>query len=202
MKDDHPRARVEDLPRRLLDLEPQAFQDFARAFSTSFRRFFLDRGLPPFEAEDQALSLITDIPLKVIGGHYHERDGSSFTSWVFALLRNAATDWWRRRYRDVDVVPIREDAAESKDEPWDPRDIDVVLAVRDALAALPDQARQIVQLRDLEEERDYAEIAAQLGIAAGTARVRHSRALEQLARVLAQDPRLKRIIDRVHPVPS
>ena len=199
MRGDETRSRVEDFPERFLALEPKAFQDFARAFSAAFRRHFLDRGLEPFEAEDQAVCLVTDIPLKVIAGHFHEREDGSFRAWVFALMRNAANDWWRKRTRGVDVVPIRDDAADLKEEPEYGEDVDVVLAVREAVEALPEQARQIVQLRDLEEERGFTEIAAQLGITSGAARVRHSRALAQLAGVLVQDPRLKRILERVQP---
>ena len=202
MRGDETRSRTEDFPKRFLELEPQAFQDFARAFSAAFRRHFLDRGLEPFEAEDQAVCLVTDIPLKVIAGHYQEREDGSFRAWVFALMRNAANNWWRKRTRRVDVVPLRDDAADPKEGLDEGEDIDVVLAVRDAVEALPEQARQIVQLRDLEEERGYAEIAAQLGITSGTARVRHSRALAQLAEVLVQDPRLRHILERVHPAPS
>jgi RNA polymerase sigma factor (sigma-70 family) len=182
-----------------LATDPTAFHDFARTFGAAFRRHFLNRGLSPFEAEDQAVCLATDIPLKVIAGHYREREDGGFRAWVFALMRNAASDWWRKRSRGLEVVPIWDDAADAGEEPGGGGDVDVVLAVQDAVAALPEQARRIVQLRDLGEERGYAEIAAQLGITEGTARVRHSRALAQLAGVLVHDPRLKRILERAQP---
>jgi RNA polymerase sigma factor (sigma-70 family) len=189
-----PISQIEEIPARLVDREPKAFQDFARAFGTAFRSHFLDKGLEPYEADDLAISLLTDIPLKVIKGHFHHREDGSFKAWVFALMRNAGNDWWRKR-RGVDVVPIRDDVPEPVERPLDER-ADLVLAVRDALAVLPESARQIIELRDLEGSRDYADIAAQLGISSGAARVRHLRALAQLAGVLIHDPRLKRALPR------
>jgi RNA polymerase sigma factor (sigma-70 family) len=202
MRDGERHVRVEALPRRLLSLEPEAFQDFARTFGGAFRRHFLDRGLEPFEAEDLALCLVTDIPLKVISGQFKEREDSNFGAWVFALMRNAVKDWWRKRARVPDVVPIRDDEAGPDDESAPSENVQVILAVREAVEALPEQARQIVELRDLGEERDYAEIAEILGITSGAARVRHSRALVQLAGVLEQDPRMKNILERAQSTKS
>jgi RNA polymerase sigma factor (sigma-70 family) len=188
-------SSLEGLPARLLNREPEAFQDFARAFGAAFRRFLLSRGLKPFEAEDLAITLLTDIPIKVIKGQFKEREQGTFKGWVFALVKNAANDWWRKRH-DVDLVPIREDAATSDDAPPD-EGADLVMAVRDALTEIPGPARQIIELRDLHGGvRDYADIASHLGISSGAARVRHSRALAQLAGILVHDPRLRRALLR------
>jgi RNA polymerase sigma-70 factor (ECF subfamily) len=195
MKDDSPSSRLEGLPERLIALDPKAFEEFARDFGGVFRHYFLDSGLQPFEAEDQAVSLISDITLKVVNGHYHQRDDGSFRAWVFAVLRTAVKDCWRKRGRQLPSALLREDTpqqAASRAEP----DLDLILAVREAIAGLPESARQVVQLRDLEGERNYEEIAGELGITVGAARVRHSRAIAQLAESLTSDDRLKRVLDR------
>ena len=52
-----------------------------------------------------------------------------------------------------------------------------------ALARLPDSIRVVFVLRHI-EDREYADIAAMLGISTGAARVRYLRALRQLRHLL------------------
>lgn len=193
--DGSPSSRLEGLPERLIALDPKAFEEFAHDFGGVFRRYFLDSGLEPFEAEDQAVSLISDIVLKVLGGHYQRREDGSFRAWIFAVLRTAVKDSWRKRRRQLPSAFLREDTPQEEPNSSDPY-LDLILAVREAIAALPEMTRRVIQLRDLEGERGYEDIASELGITPGAARVRHSRAMAQLAELLESDYRVKRILDR------
>jgi|GEM_PF-1102845 len=193
------RFAVELFPARFREPDPKAFQDFAKIFGPAFRRYFLLRGLDPFEAEDLAVNLVGDIPMRVIDGKFETRTGGSFRAWTLTQMRNTAHDWWRKRHRSPDVIPMREDTAEpgtGTETDVDTEDTDVVVAVREAIASLPKQFREIVELRHLWGEQDYAGVAATLGITSGAARVRHSRAMAQLAEALSTDPRLKRVLYR------
>ena len=88
---------LEDLPVRLRNTEPAAFEEFAEYFGPRFRGLFLGKGLPPDEAEDLAATCITDIQLKV--DRYRQIPRGSFKAWVFVLARHALADWYRAKQR-------------------------------------------------------------------------------------------------------
>ena len=192
---------INALPGRMLELEEAAFREFADYFGPLIRALFRKCGLPPMDAEDLAVSYISDIALRV--HQYRQIDETSFAAWVYAIARNAAADWWtqtgntREGIRQLMLTNRNGIEAagdhENNDEPACSRP-EVAVAVQEALFALTEQQREIVYLRDLGEERSYAEIGAMLRIPAGTARVRHKRALDHLRSTLAVDPRMQRII--------
>lgn len=94
--------------------------------------------------------------------------------WVYRVGLNWARSWLRRRKRERPGV-YRDPAYEPADVP-DPR-LDA------ALAALPEKHRAVVVLRFyLDWSTD--DVAAALGVPAGTVKSRLSRALEALARRL------------------
>jgi RNA polymerase sigma factor (sigma-70 family) len=176
----------EELARRLQSREEQAFLDFVEAFGRLGRAFFLSAGLPPFEAEDLARSCMTDIPLKV--RKYQQTDDGSFKAWVFALMRNAAMDWKRRRQRNP-LDPLPDDLPDAAILEITPR-VMRVAAVHEALARLSAEDRQVVELRDLAGAYTYKEIGVLVNISETAARVRHHRALKRLAAMLREDPRI------------
>jgi RNA polymerase sigma-70 factor (ECF subfamily) len=93
-----------------------------------------------------------------------------FYSWFYAILRNCCYKLLARRPLDaVDLVPL--DLLESPGVPVDER-----LAIERALAALSPDDREIVTLRHL-DGLSYAELAAVLGVPAGTvmSRLFHAR---------------------------
>ena len=185
---DRSAAMIEHLQQlwpRLRSLEEQAYVEFARFFYGRFYRFFLTKNLPPFEAEDEAATLVTDVLMRL--DKFKPQEGIGIESWVYELMRHAAVDYHRRKKAPVvtiDVLPDRPVVVHSVN----PRRVE---AVREALDRLDGDARAIVELRDLGEERSYGEIAALLGISPGAARVRHHRALARLAEILAADSRIQ-----------
>lgn len=121
-------------------------------------------------------------------------DGRSrFTTWAHRVATNACLDELRRRGRrpapglpdddpDLGDGAVTVDAGEAVDERVTSR-----LSIDDALAALPDEFRVPVVLRDV-VGHDYAEIADILDLAPGTVRSRISRGRKRLAELL--DPGL------------
>jgi RNA polymerase sigma-70 factor (ECF subfamily) len=96
---------------------------------------------------------------------------SAFTTWLYRVATNAARDEGRRvarRPRPVEAPPERTVDASPEDAVGARIDIDA------ALAALPEEFRVAVVLRDL-CDLDYAEIADVLGVPAGTVRSRIAR---------------------------
>lgn len=184
---------AEELARRMVALDDQAFREFADVFGPRFRSLFLRHGLPVWEAEDLAVSCVTDIALKV--DRYKPTSGGSFVAWVFHLARHAMVDWWRGHKATVplDDALVPNGLQDTVTEP----NLDIALAVRDAVAQLPETDQLAIQLRDLGPQHSYAEIGARLGMQPGTVRVRHTRTLRRLKLLLEKDPRLKGLLDPV-----
>ena len=110
---------------------------------------------------------------------------SAFTTWLYRVAANAALDEGRRvarRPRPFETPP---------DPVGDPSPEDAVGARIDidaALAALPEEFRVVVVLRDL-CDLDYAEIAAVLEVPPGTVRSRIARGRLALAEALGNRDR-------------
>ena len=184
---------MEELAGRMAAQEEQAFVEFAEFFGPRFRALFQKRGLAAWEADDLAISCITDIALKV--DKYSPRPESGFAAWVFTLARRRLVDWWREqkpalRYEE-DLLPDNSTHLDS--EP----DMEVVQAVREAIIRFPETEQAIIRLRDMGPPLSYVEIGNRLGMRPGTARVRHYRAIKRLESVLQGDPRIRRLLDRL-----
>jgi RNA polymerase sigma-70 factor, ECF subfamily len=114
---------------------------------------------------------------------------SSFGTWVYRIATNASLDELRRRKRRA--VPTSDDE-HGRHERADPDGAARIEGLGDhmsltaALAALPDDYRVPVVLRDV-ADLDYAEIAAILDIPAGTVRSRIARGRAALAAALSSD---------------
>lgn len=122
-------------------------------------------------------------------------DGRSrFTTWAHRVATNACLDELRRRNRRARPGVEDDDDPRTLRDPSAPVDREVTerLSVDAALAALPEEFRVAVVLRDL-AGHDYAEIGEILGLPAGTVRSRISRGRARLAELLepddAEDPR-------------
>jgi RNA polymerase sigma-70 factor (ECF subfamily) len=99
-------------------------------------------------------------------------------AWLFAIARNTAISSLRKR-RDI-PEPLRDVAERTEAE--DPRFDDM----RRAIAELPDELREAIELR-LRQELTYEEIAAVLSIPVGTVRSRLHRAVQQLRDAMRKD---------------
>lgn len=112
---------------------------------------------------------------------------SAVTTWMYRIATNAALDELRRRRRRPALHVVDDD--DLVHEPTDPmshRRVDAVvdrMALEDALAALPDDFRAAVVLRDV-ADLDYAEIAAVLDVPVGTVKSRIARGRSQLVGLL------------------
>ena len=115
---------------------------------------------------------------------------SAFSTWIYRIATNAALDELRRRQRRPALHVVADEAPEVVD-PLAERRVDGVvdrLSIDDALAALPDDFRAAVVLRDV-ADLDYAEIADVLGVPVGTVKSRIARGRGQLADLLGnQEP--------------
>jgi RNA polymerase sigma-70 factor (ECF subfamily) len=132
-----------------------------------------------------ALDATQDALIAIVRGLPRFDGRSRFSTWSHRVATNTCLDELRRRRRRP-LVGLPEHDDGSPVELADPEGHDVGdgvadrLLVDEALAALPDDFRAAVVLRDL-CRLDYAEIAEVLGIPAGTVRSRIARGRAQLA---------------------
>jgi RNA polymerase sigma factor (sigma-70 family) len=189
---------MERLAKRMMALDEQAYKEFADIFGPRFKAFLLSKRVGISEAEDLAVSCITDVARKVAKGKYRCTKGGKFETWVFKVAHNGLLDWFRKgkgkRQAEVPLVgdvpaqnPVREESQASRD---------VMCAVHEALAQLSEGDRVIIELRDLGVELSYSEIGQRLRTRPATARVRHFRALKRLESILARDLRVRNLINR------
>lgn len=177
---------------RMRAAEEQAFQEFANTFGPRLRAYFVARGLRVSDAEDLAVSCVTDISLRA--DKYRPQENGGFEAWVFTLAKNFLSDWVGSRAPTEPLPDILEAPSPSDEE--SESDSGIVLAVRQVLGQLSETDQLIIRLRYLEEERSFAEIEAILGVKAATARVRLHRALKHLESALRQDSRVSDFLKR------
>ena len=103
------------------------------------------------------------------------RDDSAVRGWLAQLTRNASIDRLRARQREqpsdemIEAAEIDETLAR----------LDEAMAVRDALARLSPDCREVID-RFFTRDESYRTIGAELGIPAGTIASRISRCLDKL----------------------
>ena len=120
--------------------------------------------------------------------------GAAFRPWLLAIVRNTAMTWLKRN-RSTKLVLVPEPSAEQR------LDADVELAespesallqrdraaeVNRAVAALPDEFREVIVLREL-HDLSYKEIAAVIDVPIGTVMSRLSRARRLLMDALPEE---------------
>ena len=110
---------------------------------------------------------------------------SAFSTWIYRLASNACIDFLRREKRRSSLSMTLEDddeedrQADLPDDRWSPQRAlerkEAQEAVRQGLAALSSEHREVLILREL-EGLSYAEIAHALGLEEGTVKSRIARA--------------------------
>jgi RNA polymerase sigma factor (sigma-70 family) len=182
---------IDSLATGMLALEDEAYNEFARIFGPRLRALFIRQGLTMADAEDLAVSCVTDIALKV--EKYKQISEGGFGAWVFTLARHALADW-RRSHHPTEELPD-DLAAQLIPADDEEQNLDAILAVREALAQFSEMDQSLILLRNLGDEYSYAELSERLGISREAARVRHFRALKRLKVILEKDPRIKSLLE-------
>jgi RNA polymerase sigma factor (sigma-70 family) len=136
---------------------------------------------------DAAEDVVQDAILRAFRGFAGFR-GDSARAWLLAIVRNCHLSWRQDLRRRASVIeettPVRreDDLPGVADLPADDPGPEAMLiraceaeAVRTVLDGMPEDAREILVLRDL-EDLSYREIADVLGVPLGTVMSRLSRA--------------------------
>lgn len=112
------------------------------------------------------------------------RRESAFSTWLFALARNACVDASRRRAARPSLAPIHDDALLAPEIGGGSGDPTVV-AIFAVAAKLPEAQREALLLRDL-QGLNYDEIAALQQVPIGTVRSRIAAARQAIADEVAR----------------
>lgn len=138
--------------------------------------FFLRLARSRQAAED----LVQEVFVRMLKYRHTFRSESEFVPWMFTLARNAATDLYRARPKELPQEP---DAPEPEaDLPHPIAGIERAeqeRKLRRALARLDPARREILLLARFSELK-YDRIAEQLGISEGAVKVRVHRAMKEL----------------------
>ena len=145
--------------------EPHAFDVLFERYRDPIWRFFRRR--VPDAQRSEELSQETFLAVLKNAHRYEPR--SSFRSYLFGIAVNLLSASRREQRREAPSPLEGIDAAAPG------CDVTAVLWVRQALAALDDQDREVLMLREY-EQLSYEEIAAVAGVAVGTVRSRLFRA--------------------------
>lgn len=175
-------AALTDAMGRYADGDAAAFETVYATLEPIVRRS-LYRWVGPDLTPDLAQKTF----LKVHRARHKYRRGSPVGPWVLAIARHVAIDDIRRRGRareDLTREGLMPEPPANDATPIDEQS-EIVEAVRAAIDALPASQRSVVAMHKL-EERPFKEVAANLGIKEGAARIRAHRAYDRLRRSLAR----------------
>lgn len=118
-------------------------------------------------AQEALMSIVRGLP------RYDSR--ASFGTWAYRIATNASLDELRRRRRRPAT------SLDTHETSWEPtatgpsdRTVDARMTVQAALAALPEEFRAAIVLREI-ADLDYAEIGEVLGVPVGTVKSRIAR---------------------------
>jgi RNA polymerase sigma-70 factor (ECF subfamily) len=133
--------------------------------------------IPEADAEELAPDVLMTVRNSVRDFQFSER--ARLTTWIFKIAKNRAIDYHRRskpEFCELDDSVVG--SAGQKAGSYTSRNPHLRGWLADELAGLSEQDRQILNWRAL--DYDFAQIGEWMGMAEGTARVRHKRALDKL----------------------
>jgi RNA polymerase sigma-70 factor (ECF subfamily) len=172
-----------ELFKRMQKGDPQAFNQMVREYEKKIFRiaygFFKDR--------DEAMEIVQGTFLKVYRNIASYRLGTSFSSWIYRIASNLCIDRYRKNKRSQESSrEIYRRTEETR--PEGPSQMALVESQKDeiqrALEKLSRRQKMVFSLRYFSHKK-MSEISDILGIADGTVKTLHFRALEKIRREVA-----------------
>lgn len=150
----------------------ELFERHQRRLFNFFLRLTRERSV----AED----LVQEVFVRMLKYRQTFRSEAEFTPWMFKLARNAATDLWRARPKELQHDPEAPEPAAKLEHPDDTMVEDEHRRrLARALDALSPEKRELLLLARFSEMR-YDEIGELLGVTVGAVKVRVHRAMKEL----------------------
>ncbi|MCX8159650.1 MAG: sigma-70 family RNA polymerase sigma factor [Candidatus Saccharicenans sp.] len=174
--------QVEYLVDRIKNGDREAFMKIVAAYQ---QKVFILAYSMVRDRED-ALDLVQEVFLRLYEKIQSYRAGESFQAWLMQIARNLSIDFLRRnktrKKSSLDGLNLdRADLAVGREDPdrFQTREL-----VYRAVQALPEKQRLVFVLHHYDELK-YEEIADRLGIALGTVKSLHFKAINKLRKTLS-----------------
>jgi RNA polymerase sigma-70 factor, ECF subfamily len=167
--------------QRCLDGHREDFRVLVQRYQRPLLAGIRARRVPPDTAEDVAQEAL----IRAFRGLAALRKPDSFFAWLLGIAYRVLLERAARERREREGLVRFAADARAITPPPDPSSDDDALG--DALAALPEQYREVILLR-FYADWSCAEIAERLQIPIGTVTKRLSRAYDELRRSLAEKP--------------
>lgn len=145
-------------------------------------------------SREDAMDCAQEAMLRAYRGYSSFRGDASEKTWFLRIAMNVCTDALRKRRNIVSLDALREEQG------FDPPDTapgayarleqkERVAVLRESIRQLPDEARQLIILRDM-QGMPYEEMAQVLSLPLGTVKSRINRAREKLSALLNKNSEL------------
>lgn len=181
-------ASDESLMSALASGDMDAFDALMLRWQTPLRAFLFRH----LGNEADALDLAQETFVRIFRHRADYRRGARFSTWMFQIALNLARDHVRKQQRrrtdSLELVPAA--GTESLAAPENPPDVSArhaeeIAAVRSAIAALPEEMREVLVLFEY-EDKTHAEIAEIVGATTKSVETRLYRARDKLKTTLAR----------------
>ncbi len=174
--------QVEHLVDRIKNGDREAFMKIVAAYQQKI--FVLAYSL--VRNREDALDLVQEVFLRLYEKVQSYRPGESFQAWLMQIARNLSIDFLRRsKIRKKDSLDgLDLDRADLAADREDPDRFQTGELIRRAVLALPEKQRLVFILHHFDELK-YEEIAERLGIAQGTVKSLHFKAIQKLRKALS-----------------
>jgi len=137
------------------------------------------RALLPAEAVEDVTQ---EVFMAALRGIQDYRGNSLFRTWLAAIIRHKVADYYRRRSRQPEVVPLTGDG----DDPAAPDTWEERALVQAALQRLPAHYQEVLLLR-FAEGKPFDQMASVLGISLEATKSRYRRAVAAIAQEIGLD---------------
>ncbi|MGB4704640.1 MAG: sigma-70 family RNA polymerase sigma factor [Candidatus Saccharicenans sp.] len=171
--------QVELLVDRVKDGDREAFVRIVAAYQQKV--FVLAYSL--LRDREDALDLVQEVFMRVYEKIGSYRSGENFQAWLMRIARNLGIDFLRRRKKSDSLSDINLDRADLAAEISDPVSYQTNELIHKALLSIPEKQRLVFILHHFEGLK-YEEIARRLGIAGGTVKSLHFKAVQKLKKRL------------------
>ncbi|HAR36826.1 MAG TPA: RNA polymerase subunit sigma-24 [Acidobacteria bacterium] len=134
---------------------------------------------------EDALDLVQEVFLRLYEKIHSYRAGENFQAWLMQIARNLSLDFLRRmksrKKESLDSLDL--DRADLAAAEADPSCFQSAEIIQKAVRALPEKQRLVFILHHFDDLK-YGEIAGRLGIAEGTVKSLHFKAIQNLRKIL------------------
>lgn len=136
--------------------------------------------------DEDAQDIVQDAYVKALKGFEGFRGGNA-RAWILMIVRNTAFTWLKKHYAHSEVIPFDEAVHQpvTEESLSEPAHEERSRQLREALARLPVEFREILVLRDI-EGWSYKELASALKLPSGTVMSRLNRARQHLREEIAK----------------